>query len=152
MEDSHAIVLDLEAENDKQNCFFAVYDGHGGAPLLTSSMPENVSHIDPLGSSVAKFAGQNVHKRLVTEETYKNDDFEAALKKAFLGTDEDILASQFIIFFVTSHLDVSVDPAHTRDPSGCTAVAALLTHDNKIYVVCPLSTHLSVSFVMTNYM
>jgi len=35
-----------------------------------------------------------------------------------LGTDEDILA----------------DPAHTRDPSGCTAVAALLSHDNKIYV------------------
>jgi len=35
-----------------------------------------------------------------------------------LGTDEDILAN----------------PAHTRDPSGCTAVAALLTHDNKIYV------------------
>jgi protein phosphatase 2C family protein 2/3 len=59
-----------------------------------------------------------VHKRLVTEETYKNDDYEEALKKAFLGTDEDILAN----------------PAHTRDPSGCTAVAALLTHDNKIYV------------------
>lgn len=30
---------------------------------------------------------------------------------------------------------VSKDPAHTRDPSGCTAVAALLTHDMKIYVV-----------------
>ena len=27
------------------------------------------------------------------------------------------------------------DPAHTRDPSGCTAVAALVTHDKKIYVV-----------------
>jgi protein phosphatase PTC2/3 len=33
MEDAHAVVLDLEAANDKQNCFFAVYDGHGGAPL-----------------------------------------------------------------------------------------------------------------------
>jgi len=99
MEDAHAIVLDLEAPSDKSNCFFAVYDGHGG-------------------SSVAKFAGLNVHKRLVTEEDYKNDEYEAALKKAFLGTDEDLLA----------------DPAHTRDPSGCTAVAALLTHDNKIYV------------------
>jgi protein phosphatase 2C family protein 2/3 len=59
-----------------------------------------------------------VHKRLVTEESYKNEDYEAALKKAFLGTDEDILAN----------------PAHTRDPSGCTAVATLLSHDNKIYV------------------
>lgn len=45
---------------------------------------------------MAKFAGLNVHKRLVTEEAYKNDDYEVALKKAFLGTDEDLLASQFI--------------------------------------------------------
>ena len=35
MEDAHAIVLDLEAANGKQNCFFAVYDGHGGTPLLS---------------------------------------------------------------------------------------------------------------------
>jgi len=35
-----------------------------------------------------------------------------------LGTDEDFLA----------------DPERTKDPSGCTAVAALLSHDNKIYV------------------
>ncbi|KAF8807123.1 PP2C-domain-containing protein, partial [Phlegmacium glaucopus] len=99
MEDAHAIVLDLEAANDKQNCFFAVYDGHSGA-------------------SVAEFAGNNVHKRLVTEEAYKHEDYELALKKAFLGTDEDLLAN----------------PAHTGDPSGCTAVVALVTHDNKIYV------------------
>jgi hypothetical protein len=45
---------------------------------------------------VAKFAGLNVHKRLVTEETYKNDDYEVALKNAFLGTDEDLLAGRFI--------------------------------------------------------
>ena len=45
---------------------------------------------------MAKFAGLNLHKRLVTEETYKNDDYEAALKNAFLGTDEDLLASQFM--------------------------------------------------------
>ena len=37
MEDAHAVVLDLEAANDKKNCFFAVYDGHGGAP--SSSYP-----------------------------------------------------------------------------------------------------------------
>ena len=52
---------------------------------------------------MAKFAGLNVHKRLVTEEAYKNDDYEVALKKAFLGTDEDILAGQFMfchLFFI----------------------------------------------------
>ena len=100
MEDSHAIDLNLEAADDKKNCFFAVYDGHGGAPLLISPMPENTSHTNSLGSGVAKFAGLNVHKRLITEEDYKNDEYEAALKKAFLGTDEDILASQFAHLFV----------------------------------------------------
>jgi serine/threonine protein phosphatase PrpC len=44
MEDAHAIVLDLEAANDKQNCFFAVYDGHGGAPLLSYPIAEDTSH------------------------------------------------------------------------------------------------------------
>lgn len=42
---------------------------------------------------VAKFAGQNVHKRLVDEETYKESRYEDALKRAFLGTDEEMLAS-----------------------------------------------------------
>ena len=43
---------------------------------------------------MAKFAGQNVHKRLVAEETYHEKLYEAALKRAFLGTDEDLLASK----------------------------------------------------------
>ncbi|KAJ7644114.1 phosphatase 2C-like domain-containing protein [Roridomyces roridus] len=98
MEDAHATVLDLDEGKDESNTFFAVYDGHGGG-------------------TVAKFAGQNVHKRLLTEESYKESQYEEALKRAFLGTDEDLLAN----------------PAHTRDPSGCTAVAALVTKD-KIYV------------------
>jgi protein phosphatase 2C family protein 2/3 len=99
MEDAHAAILDLDENKNESNTFFAVYDGHGGG-------------------SVAKFAGQNVHKRLVNEEAYHDKNYKVAMKRAFLGTDEDILA----------------DPGHTRDPSGCTAVAALVTHDGKIYV------------------
>ncbi|KAL0961055.1 hypothetical protein HGRIS_006043 [Hohenbuehelia grisea] len=99
MEDAHAAVLDLDKESDSRNTFFAVYDGHGGG-------------------TVAKFAGQNVHKRLLSEESYHEKQYELALKHAFLGTDEDMRAN----------------PAHTRDPSGCTAVAALVTEDGKIYV------------------
>ncbi|PFH53983.1 hypothetical protein AMATHDRAFT_72999 [Amanita thiersii Skay4041] len=94
MEDAHVAVLDLDGE---PNSYFAVYDGHGG-------------------SRVAKYAGENVHKRLMTEEAYLDKKYDIALKKAFLGTDEDLLASR------------------TRDTSGCTAVAALITGDNKIYV------------------
>ncbi|KAL1741420.1 phosphatase 2C-like domain-containing protein [Schizophyllum fasciatum] len=99
MEDAHAAVLALDDNAEHTNTFFAVYDGHGGG-------------------TVAKFAAQNVHKRLVREEAYEKKDYEEALRRAFLGTDEDLLA----------------DPAHVRDPSGCTAVAALITADNKIYV------------------
>lgn len=99
MEDAHAIVLSLDEKEETSNTFFAVYDGHGGG-------------------SVAKFAGNHVHQRLVTEVAYHEKRYEEALKRAFLGTDEDLLAN----------------PAHTRDPSGCTAVAALVTSEGKIYV------------------
>ncbi|KZW03340.1 PP2C-domain-containing protein [Exidia glandulosa HHB12029] len=69
------------------------------------------------GASVARYSGRNVHKRLVNEESYHEKRYEKALKQAFLGTDEDMRA----------------DPAFMHDPSGCTAVAALIA-DGKIYV------------------
>ncbi|KAK7056795.1 Protein phosphatase 2C 2 [Paramarasmius palmivorus] len=117
MEDAHAIVLDLDEKAEDPNAFFAVYDGHGGDRWLFGIFESANSHFIFSGGTVAKFAGQNVHKRLKSEETYQEKDYETALKKAFLGTDEDLLAN----------------PAHARDPSGCTAVAALVTKD-KIYV------------------
>jgi hypothetical protein len=46
------------------------------------------------GDAVAKFASQNVHKRLINEESYLKEQYETALKRAFIGTDEDILASK----------------------------------------------------------
>ena|ERR1700733_4956265 len=93
MEDAHAIVLSLDEGEEKSNTFFAVYDGHGGAfyaPCLCVDLSKSVI----LGGSVAKFAGSNVHKRLVSEEAYREKRYEEALKRAFLGTDEDLLASQ----------------------------------------------------------
>ncbi|GJJ15760.1 hypothetical protein Clacol_010038 [Clathrus columnatus] len=99
MEDAHATILNLDESESEKNAFFAVYDGHGG-------------------SSVAKFSGENVHRRLVKEAAYRERQFELALKNAFLGTDDDIRA----------------EPSFFHDPSGCTAVAALLTSDKKVYV------------------
>lgn len=40
-----------------------------------------------------------MHRRLVTEESYQVGDYETALKKAFLGTDEDLLASEVVLSF-----------------------------------------------------
>ncbi|KAG8911920.1 Protein phosphatase 2C 2, partial [Tulasnella sp. 408] len=96
MEDAHTLLLKLEGG---KNAFFGVYDGHGG-------------------SSAAKFSGEHVPKRLAEEEAYKAQDYKLALKKAFLGTDEDLRS----------------DSNFFRDPSGCTAVVALITEDEKIFV------------------
>ncbi|KAG2129103.1 phosphatase 2C-like domain-containing protein [Suillus clintonianus] len=102
MEDTHVTMPTLaegpEGTTDK-NSFFAVYDGHGG-------------------SAVARFAKNNVHKRLISDEAYREKRYEEAFKKAFLGTDEDLLA----------------DSLRDYGSTGCTAVAALITDDNKIYV------------------
>lgn len=82
MEDAHAAVLDLQAEDldkdfeaatpEKRLSFFGVYDGHGG-------------------DRVALFAGENIHKILAKQEAFKKGDFEQALKDGFLATDRAIL-------------------------------------------------------------
>ncbi|KAG8714274.1 Protein phosphatase 2C 2, partial [Ceratobasidium sp. 394] len=70
MEDAHATVLKLDDHTN--NAFFAVFDGHGG-------------------STVAKYAGKHVHERLKSDAEYQKD-YKAALKRAFLGTDDDLRA------------------------------------------------------------
>ncbi|EGF98778.1 uncharacterized protein MELLADRAFT_95423 [Melampsora larici-populina 98AG31] len=112
MEDAHATILNLnmappvaadnagdQSQLEERHSFFAVYDGHGG-------------------SSVARFSGDTVHYRLRSTEEYQRRDFPAALKRAFLATDEDLRSN----------------PEFNNDPSGCTAVAALITHDGRILV------------------
>ena len=86
MEDAYAAILDIDEEHGDINAFFAVYDGHGGMPdasYLSSHLLDVSS-----GSHVAKFAGQNVHKRLVLEESYTEKNYEIAFKKTFLGVDQ----------------------------------------------------------------
>jgi hypothetical protein len=51
-----------------------------------------------VGGAMSKFAGTNVHKRLVGEGAYREKRYEEALQSAFLGTDEDWRASWFHIF------------------------------------------------------
>ena len=49
-----------------------------------------------VGDAVAKFSEINVHKRLVTQRAYCEQQYAEALKSAFLGTDEDFLAGYFV--------------------------------------------------------
>jgi hypothetical protein len=47
------------------------------------------------GFAISKFASTNVHRHFVAEDAYREKRYEEALKRAFLGTDEDILAGEF---------------------------------------------------------
>ncbi|KAK5171102.1 Protein phosphatase 2C 2 [Saxophila tyrrhenica] len=108
MEDAHAAVLDLQALEDGEELkpadidvrisYFGVYDGHGG-------------------DKVALYTGEHLHNIIAKQESFKNKDFEQALKDGFLAIDRAILS----------------DPKYEEEVSGCTASVGIVTHD-KIYV------------------
>lgn len=45
------------------------------------------------GSTVAKYTGQTLHNRLAAIPEYAKGEYEVALTKAFLKTDDDLRAS-----------------------------------------------------------
>ncbi|WPH01917.1 protein phosphatase 2C protein 1 [Acrodontium crateriforme] len=108
MEDAHATILDLQAQEGEQEfkpaatdariSFFGVYDGHGG-------------------DKVALYTGDHLHKIVAKQEAFKNKDFEQALKDGFLAIDRAILS----------------DPKYEDEVSGCTSSVGIITN-NKIYV------------------
>lgn len=71
MEDAHTHILSMA--EDPAATFFAVYDGHGGA-------------------KVAHYAGNNLHKKIVSQEAYAQGDIVEAMQAGFLQIDADMLA------------------------------------------------------------
>ncbi len=102
MEDAHAIELKLDGEKDISNAFFAVYDGHGGSVKASDCWTRILTLI--VGGTIARFAGENVHKRLLREDDYQEKQWSSALKKAFLGTDEDIRSGTHIDCMLSSRI------------------------------------------------
>lgn len=111
MEDAHAHILDLVSagaqpdQNGRKTSFFAVYDGHGGQSHLGAhklacggasccTSARLTRRVALPGSTVARFAGDTVHSRLAANDAFKRRDYEAAAKRAFLETDEDLRASE----------------------------------------------------------
>ncbi|XP_016962343.1 probable protein phosphatase CG10417 [Drosophila biarmipes] len=72
-EDAHNSILNF----DKNTSLFAVYDGHGGA-------------------EVAQYCADKFPEFLKNLESYKNGQFEVALKDAFLGFDKTLLDSSVV--------------------------------------------------------
>jgi protein phosphatase PTC2/3 len=90
MEDAHATILDLQAEEEGKEfrpatsedllSFFGVYDGHGG-------------------DKVAVFTGDHLHKIIARQDAFKRKDYEQALKDGFLATDRAILSGNNFFHF-----------------------------------------------------
>ncbi|KAI9477157.1 phosphatase 2C-domain-containing protein [Zychaea mexicana] len=70
------------------------------------------------GSAVAKYSGEHLHNLVFDSKFYQQGDYREALRSSFLGIDEALRK----------------DPVYENETSGCTAVAALLTKDNVLYV------------------
>ncbi|KAI8367262.1 phosphatase 2C-like domain-containing protein [Blakeslea trispora] len=70
------------------------------------------------GSTVAQYTGQTLHKKVLESEHFQKKDYGLALKDAFLALDKSLIE----------------DNSFAYDPSGCTAIAALVTEDDRIIV------------------
>lgn len=83
-------------------------------PRLHHALPDSLplpsifAHLIILGSEAAKYSAKKLHAILAEQFSYKQGDYQDALKQAFLKTDKAFFAE------------------NDGDPSGCTAVTALL--------------------------
>jgi protein phosphatase 2C family protein 2/3 len=76
MEDAHTSLLnivspDSTALRGKRVSLFAVFDGHGG-------------------HTVARYAGEHLHRRISIDPDFERENLHVALKSAFLGLDSDL--------------------------------------------------------------
>ncbi|CAO3644188.1 unnamed protein product [Mucor hiemalis] len=70
------------------------------------------------GANVAKYSSEKLQENVIDSEDFKNGDFKNALRKGFFKIDSDLRQ----------------DPNYEHETSGCTAIVALLTKDNILYV------------------
>lgn len=96
MEDAHTHILSLP--EDPEAAFFAVYDGHGGG-------------------KVAAYAGNHLHKAILSQEEYTRGDVPEAMRKGFMSIDCDMLS----------------DPEMREELAGTTAIAILMKA-GKLYI------------------
>ncbi|KAL1918173.1 uncharacterized protein VTP21DRAFT_3439 [Calcarisporiella thermophila] len=69
------------------------------------------------GRSAAVYCGEQLHSRIIKDDAFGRADYATAIKNGFLGID----------------MDLRQDPEFD-DMSGCTAVVALITPDDRIFV------------------
>ncbi|KAI9026571.1 phosphatase 2C-like domain-containing protein [Phycomyces nitens] len=70
------------------------------------------------GFTVAQYTGKRLHRKVYESEYFAKKQYAEAMRDAFLGIDREL----------------SEDNSYAGDPSGCTAVTALVTPEKKIIV------------------
>ncbi|KAI8967923.1 protein phosphatase 2C 2 [Mycotypha africana] len=70
------------------------------------------------GAKVAKYSSQHLPSLVIESDEFKNGDFKESLRRGFLQIDTKLRA----------------DPEYEHETSGCTAIVAMLTKDNVLYV------------------
>lgn len=91
------------------------------------------------GSTVAQYTGQTLHHRVVESAHFKEKNYAKALVDAYLKLDVELLQGNVEKWILVSYgvlIEGCLDQNFAYDPSGCTAVTALVTPDQKsIFVV-----------------
>ncbi|RKP40451.1 phosphatase 2C-like domain-containing protein, partial [Dimargaris cristalligena] len=70
------------------------------------------------GSNSAKFSGRELHNHIANTAAFRAGDFEKAIKEGFLNADQRLRR----------------DEEYQAEYSGCTAICALISSDNTLYV------------------
>ncbi|KAL0074062.1 phosphatase 2C-like domain-containing protein [Phycomyces blakesleeanus] len=70
------------------------------------------------GDLAAKYSGEHLHEILFRSQAFRRHNYRDALKRSYFTIDEQMRR----------------DPLFANDLSGCTAVSALLTEDNVLFV------------------
>ncbi|KAI7892120.1 phosphatase 2C-like domain-containing protein [Mucor mucedo] len=117
MEDAHTHILQYK---ETGAAFFAVFDGHGGA-------------------NVAKYSSEKLFENVLDSDDFKEGQIENALRKGFFKIDSDLREGDDkrkktrTLKCACINLRI-IDPFFKNETSGCTAIVALLTKDNELYV------------------
>ncbi|KAI9137298.1 phosphatase 2C-like domain-containing protein, partial [Paraphysoderma sedebokerense] len=70
------------------------------------------------GQSIARFSGAELHNRIARDSGFSEKNFKEAIRRGFLALDQELKAN----------------PEFENDPSGCTAVTAVITEDDHLLV------------------
>ncbi|MBM6386971.1 MAG: protein phosphatase 2C family protein [Paenibacillus sp.] len=93
------------------------------------------------GANVAKYSSEKLPENVIDSADFKKGDFESSLRKGFLKIDSDLREGDDEteklnrIMCLCINFKKILDPTYANEASGCTAIVALLTKDNVLYVV-----------------